>query len=524
MIDAEWKIRQCCKISPRCRLIARHWADDAISDLKPVSKYWSYYSTSLLAEPTDQSFYQEDSNDAIPMIVYSRKKIKQVNTVDEKRTKRSLELLFETDLLDPRAVASSPKTKFSTGMWSRSFSSDSETASVGIRAMDARGDRRYQHRHADRGHEDQRQVPRDVEEIACLQQLVRELESQQEDRPEETDSLVWGEGGDNHNPFAQPERRSPFDRRQPRETSTGRYGPPRTDPPKSTGSNSRVPSYRSGGNLKTKVTQAPVLALPNFQITFQVECDASGFEIGGVLSQNNRPIAFFCEKLSEAKKKYSTYDKEFYAIIRNLEYWRHYLLPNDFILFSDHQALKFIQGQHKLTPVMRNGCVLMLSTLFAPFIPIILISLAGGIPAKPLPMKDIQDRKEEVSLDFVLGLPRTQRQKDSVMVVFDRFSKMAYFLPCAKTYDASQVARLYFVEIVRLHGVPKTITSGWDVKFIGHFWRTLWKRLGSRLSFSSAHHPQSDGQTEVTNRSLGNLLRSLVGDNPKQWDLVLPQA
>lgn len=88
----------------------------------------------------------------------------------------------------------------------------------------------------------------------------------------------------------------------------------------------------------------------------------------------------------------------------------------------------------------------------------------------------------------------------------------------------SQIARLYFSEIAKLHGVPKVLTSDRDVKFVIHFWRTLWKQMGSSLNFSSAHHPESDSQREVTNRSLGNLLQSLVASNPRQWDLVLPQA
>jgi hypothetical protein len=109
-----------------------------------------------------------------------------------------------------------------------------------------------------------------------------------------------------------------------------------------------VEAERSFNLLKKKITEQPVLVLPDFQKTFQVKCDASGYVVGGVLSQDDRPVAYFSEKLDDAKLKYSTYDKEFYAIIQALKKWRHYLIPKEFVLYSDNHALHFVSQQEKL--------------------------------------------------------------------------------------------------------------------------------------------------------------------------------
>ena len=91
--------------------------------------------------------------------------------------------------------------------------------------------------------------------------------------------------------------------------------------------------------MKEKVTEQLVLALLDFNKVFQVDYDASGTAIGAILSQEGRPIAYFNEKLNDAKRKYSIYDQEFYAIVQALKKWRHYLLPKEFVLCTDHKAL-----------------------------------------------------------------------------------------------------------------------------------------------------------------------------------------
>ena len=91
--------------------------------------------------------------------------------------------------------------------------------------------------------------------------------------------------------------------------------------------------------MKKKITKQQVLKLLDFNHPFQVKCDATGVALGAVLSQEDRSIVYFSEKLNDAKKNYSSYDKEFYAIFQATKHWRHYLIPREFVLYFENHAL-----------------------------------------------------------------------------------------------------------------------------------------------------------------------------------------
>jgi hypothetical protein len=97
----------------------------------------------------------------------------------------------------------------------------------------------------------------------------------------------------------------------------------------------------------------------------------------------------------------------------------------------------------------------------------------------------------DITMDFILSLPRTKHGHDSILVVVDRFSKMAHFIPCHKINDASNVANFFLRDIICLHGFPKSIISDWDVKLMSYLWKTLMAKLGVKLLFffpSLRHH------------------------------------
>ncbi|GBG66321.1 hypothetical protein CBR_g58812 [Chara braunii] len=141
---------------------------------------------------------------------------------------------------------------------------------------------------------------------------------------------------------------------------------------------------------------------------------------------------------------------------------------------------------------------------------------------QPLPIPE--GRWKSISMDFIGPLrPPTPRGHDAILVVVDRFTKLARFVPCRYAISAREVTDIVFDRVVRDHGLPLSIISDREPRFTSRFWRRLHEVYGTRLRFSSSYHPQTDGQTEITNRTLGDILRKIVRDD-QQWDLHLAHA
>jgi transposase InsO family protein len=127
-------------------------------------------------------------------------------------------------------------------------------------------------------------------------------------------------------------------------------------------------------------------------------------------------------------------------------------------------------------------------------------------------------------MDFIVELATTQYGYDSIWVIVNRFSKVAHFILIKTMYKGAMLAELYIARIICLHGVPKKIVSDRGTQFTSRFWEKLHEAIDTRLNFSSAYHPQTDGQTERVNQILEDMLRACALKDRKRWDKCLLYA
>ena len=143
----------------------------------------------------------------------------------------------------------------------------------------------------------------------------------------------------------------------------------------------------------------------------------------------------------------------------------------------------------------------------------------GNLQSTSIPGK----KWSEVSVDFVTDLPVTRSKKDSILTVVDKATRMVYLIPCRKSTTVAEAAKLYWDNVVKLHGVPSVIYSDRGTQFTSQFWKTLWGLTGTQLRYSTAYHPQTQGVVERMNAVIGQMLRcTLHEERAGNWDLLLP--
>ena len=403
--------------------------------------------------------------------------------------------------------------------------------------------------------------------------------------------------------------------------------------------------------IKQMLASPPLLAYPNPELPFELISDASITGCGAVLTQGDKPIAYFSSKFSSAERNYTTGEQEMLGIIKALKEWRCYLEgAPDLTLVTDHNPLTFFSVQPTLSrrqarwseflsrfhftvryrpgasnpadPLSRlygptAAAVMLLAVTVSEFNSDLLARIkatslldphfqdekaarkyqkAAGywtyqgrivVPSSmqmeiiqehhsnvisghfswfrtldlvsrqfwwpgmresvqtfvqsctscqrsksnthrpfglltPLPIPD--SRWHTVTMDFIMDLPATTAGHDAIMVLVDKLTKYVHLVPVTKTCSAEDVARYFIAHIYQYHGVPKVLISDRDPRFTSNFWKAFCKRLGIGPRFSTAFHPETDGQTERTNRVLEEVLRHFIDGDHKNWEDLLPLA
>ncbi|RVW89330.1 Transposon Ty3-I Gag-Pol polyprotein [Vitis vinifera] len=334
--------------------------------------------------------------------------------------------------------------------------------------------------------------------------------------------------------------------------------------------------------LKRKLTTAPVLTAPISGELFTIYCDASTVGLGCVLMQQGKVVAYASRQLKQHERNYPTHDLELaewqrrwmktledydfalhyhpgkanivadalrhgpclYSIsarpmvIQRImeaqvhdEFFRKDVELRNELLADAHRAKYTIHpGNTKMYQDLKrqfwwSGMKRDIAQFVANFQICQQVKAEHQRPAgllQPLPIPEW--KWDNITMDFVIGLPRTRSKKNGVWVIVDCLTKSAHFLAMKTTDSMNSLAKLYIQEIVRLHGILVSIVSDRDPKFTSQFWQSLQRALGTQLNFNTAFHPQTDGQSERVIQILEDMLRACVLDFGGNWADYLPLA
>ncbi|WVZ17815.1 hypothetical protein V8G54_010797 [Vigna mungo] len=307
--------------------------------------------------------------------------------------------------------------------------------------------------------------------------------------------------------------------------------------------------------LKKVMTQAPLLALPNFSKPFEIECDASGAGLGAVLIPHltGRSFKVYSDQKSlrhllhqkittEAQQNWLAkllgYQFEYFPLWLQEQHIQKEVEVDPFLQQvvqklqqEDSSVVDFIGGHSgflrtykRITGNLYWTCMKKMIQEFVKPCDVCQRQKYEVTPARLLQPLPIPDRIwEDISLDFITGLPKSKGFQ-AIFVVVDRLSKYGNFTFLKHPYTARKIAELFAKEIVRLHGIPQSIVSDRDPVFMNLFWQELFRLQGTTLKMSSSYHPETDGQTEVVNRCLEAYLRCFVSEQPKNWSYWVPWA
>ncbi|KAD3336153.1 hypothetical protein E3N88_31672 [Mikania micrantha] len=407
--------------------------------------------------------------------------------------------------------------------------------------------------------------------------------------------------------------------------------------------------------LKKRLTEAPILTLPDGNEDMVVYSDASYLGLGCVLMQRGKVIAYASRQLKTHEANYPTHDLELAAVVFALKIWRHYLYGVKCTIYTDHISLKYFFEQKDLNMRQRRWlellkdydceilyhpgkanvvadalshktehsaiCVKSYSLVITPdFLNELKDAQKEGLKEEnvgferifgqvknleenefgvkirfgrmwvprngdirsrildeahksrysihPGATKMYQDLRkdywwpgmkfnvmqyvnkcltcaqvkaehqkpygyvqplevpewkwEHITMDFITKLPLTAKRHDAIWVIVDRLTKSAHFLPIRETYTSEKLSELFVKEIITRHGVPVSIVSNRDTRFVSRFWKQFHESMGTRLNISTAYHPQTDGQSERTIQTLEDMLRACIIDFGGSWDDHLP--